>query len=236
MVIIDVLDKISINNINITTFRVSRHSDIPEVISKMNIIGVMFLECPEDAKTKYKHSLLPGYIHMKDIKNLKDKLKTYHQQCFETISNGNIDDFLVLGFGVNYGNEGLKLNSSTFNVKLNNRLDKSNDREAIEFFTPILQTVMRKFKGEFNVGFTLNVAHIPLKIYNMYTEIYPNKHLSYELKKIPFCKEKEFEKWCREYYTSLYNTIEDFNSWFKKRNCSIEMDDNDFFTKFKIVS
>jgi hypothetical protein len=141
-----------------------------------------------------------------------------------------------MGFGVKYGEDGVKLNSSTFNINLCNHLDQSKDREAMEFFTPILQIILRKYKVEKCVGFTLNVEYIPLKIYDIYTALYLNKHLEYKVKCKYFDNEDKFYSWCREYYKDEYNRNQGFDSWFIKRDYSLKDGELNFFTKFRIVS
>jgi hypothetical protein len=71
MVTISVLKKISINDIDIKSFRVSRMSDV----GNMGIIGILFLKCREGTMTNHNRSLLPGYIHMKSAKNLGEGKK-----------------------------------------------------------------------------------------------------------------------------------------------------------------
>jgi hypothetical protein len=101
----------------------------------------LFLKCPANAKTIYNNSIKPGFIHIKSVGELLfPNSKTLHQQCFESITSGNKDDFLMLGFSFDYDLYSIKFNSSTFNLKLSQYFNESNDREGMEFFTPILQT------------------------------------------------------------------------------------------------
>lgn len=138
-----------------------------------------------------------------------------------------------MGFGVNYGCDGIKLNSRTFNKKLNEALDGSDDYKAMEFFTPILQVIMRKYKIEKCVGFDIPVEFVPIKIFNkVYAEAYPDVHLSFNTKEMSFNTEEEFYQWCRKYYFDEQNTNDDFKKWFLEGTCCGV--DLDFFTKFGI--
>jgi hypothetical protein len=205
MVDITVVDKISFKDVDIKSFRVSCQSHVCTEDS-INFIGVLFLKCPEGAKSIHNRSIKPGYIHIKSIRELNERSKsvTLHQQCFETISSGNRDDFLLLGFSFDFGSdskpETIKLNSSTFNKKLSRYFNGSGDREGMEFFTPILQTVSKKYILQRKRGFTLNVEHIPINSCLMYANIYPE--FKYKSRVIHFETRKEFYGWCRKYYKS----------------------------------
>jgi hypothetical protein len=213
MVDITVLDKISFKDIEIKTFHVSCRSHRCAGNS-INFIGILFLKCPANVKTIYNNSIKPGYIHIKSVGELLyPNSKTLHQQCFENITSGNKDDFLILGFSFDYDLYSIKLNSSTFNLKLSQYFNESNDREGMEFFTPILQTVMKKYIVEREVGFTLNVEHIPRIACLRYTESYPD--VRYEDKEIHFETRDKFYDWCRLYYKSTrWFSIEAFELLF----------------------
>lgn len=238
--------------ITLKSFRVSCMSDNPGK-NNLNFIGVMFLKCPEDAKTVHGHSLLPGYIHLKSPSNLKkprDQI-ALHAQCFESICGhgsykNKSHDYLVLGFGLYYNagpysfesalNNGmLSLTSGTFNQRLNEYIGIGNNlrdgREvAAEVFTPILQVIMRKYKLETRVGFTLKLEHIPFAIYKTHLEVY--NFISFETRKIKFESSNEFCQWCRQFYENEYNRLTDFKDWFLKGEYN--HDDLDQFRNFII--
>jgi hypothetical protein len=150
MIDITSVDKISFKDIDIKSFRVSCQSHVCTEDS-INFMGVLFLKCPEGAKSIHNTTIKPGYIHIKSLEELNERSKsvTLHQKCFETISIGNKDDSLLLEFSFDFGSdskpETIKLNSSTFNQKLSRYFNGSGNREGMEFFTPILLTVSKKY-------------------------------------------------------------------------------------------
>jgi len=168
-IVFEALKKLCIDDIEINSFRVSCTSDGAGKNGGMNVIGILFLKCPEGAKTTGGRSIRPGYVHLKTLPNLENiegpQYKTLHHKCFASVCGGELNDNLVMGFGVNCGRDGMKLKSGTFNSTLNSYLGVSYDREAMEFFTPILQVIMRKYKGECRVGFNVPLEFVPLEIF-----------------------------------------------------------------------
>lgn len=250
---LEVFDELTITPIDKTneeialkSFRVSCTSDSCRRDEfDLNLIGVLFIKCPNEAKTVHGRSLLPGYIHLKLIKNLKkpEELgdKSYHEQCFEAICNENLENYLVLGFGlyynggeISYGQAKeygmLNLESDTFNTRLNKYLglnpdsDPNYKNKTAEIFTPILQAVMRKYKLEFCVGFTLNIEHIPVKVYSNFCQVYKNL-IQYKTKKVEFATNEDFYQWCRKYFVSEQNEKKEFEYWFKEgKQYGMDMD------------
>ena len=285
------LESIIFRDIEIKTLKVSCKSDPPWPTGDMSHIGVMFLKCPADAKTRHNSRILPGYIHLKkvsELENSRGELKdaTLHELCLKDITEIRVDkgQFLICGFSCSgirvrgsslsgWGvRDPLEIKSATFNIglynyfyygtanpdkdcksdpkvaeirsKLNDLCPVTIDREAVEFFTPILQTVMRKFKIEKKIGFTVDVEYLPLLVWEPHAEIYAEyrhspddsmgesnqatnsdgagasatalseKVLQWKIKYLTFPNKEEFYGWCRKYYESDYNTNSDFEYWF----------------------
>lgn len=223
---IDVFEEILVKGISLKTFRLSCQSDWQ---FDLDLIGVLILKCPNDAKTIRGNTIQPGYIHLKTIKNLKDPKeagKSYYEQCFESICQGNLAEFLVFGFGITYGqsyNAYLRLNISSLSIneRLISYLEMSNhpktSSQLNKLFMPILQTVMRKYKTEQKVGFTLHVQYIPVKVYSklLADDLSPNRSpVEYKVNKMEFEGKGKFHDWCRNYFEHEQNEKQDFENWF----------------------
>jgi len=232
---IEIITSLLFNEVILENFIVSKHSD--PFPSTGGVIGVLVLSCLPLLFDRRGEPIQSGCIHLKTAHNLNG-VGTVHQQCFHDFSQEDSNNMILMGFAVSYGETGLpglKLNSATFNLKLSHYLDQSHSREAVEFFTPILQTVMRKYKIETVVGFTLPVTHIPIKVFELYTRIYPNKHLKYTKGERSFTSDADFEAWCRMYFVHPYNRMQDFKSWFIRFNRLVQSGDLDFFEEFGIM-